>query len=201
MPTLQLHQLRVAGVAKVIVNQFKDPIDKDSVLLACLFHDMGNIIKSDLSIFPEFLQPEGLEYWQGVKNEFLEKYGPDEHAATITIAKEAGLPVAALHCIERIGFSHATENDQDNVMEYKVCNYVDMRVGPYGVLSMNDRIIEGQKRYAGKKHSIAGAKFDSLVQSLENIEKVIFGKTDLKPEDVNNEKVNNLIEELRKTEI
>ena len=74
MPTLQLHQLRVAGVAKIIADSFNGEIDKESIVLACLFHDMGNIIKFDLKNFPEYNQPEGIEYWQKVQSEFLEKY-------------------------------------------------------------------------------------------------------------------------------
>ena len=71
MPNLQLHQLRVASVAKIIAENFKEKLDKESIVIACLFHDMGNIIKFNFSYFTEFLKPEGLEYWQAVKNEYI----------------------------------------------------------------------------------------------------------------------------------
>ncbi len=47
MPTLQQHQLRVAGVAKQICDSISEPIDKEVVVDVCLVHDMGNIIKFD----------------------------------------------------------------------------------------------------------------------------------------------------------
>ncbi len=57
LPLLQLHQLRVAGVAKLITESITIPVDAQAVVLACLFHDMGNIIKADFTYFPEALQP------------------------------------------------------------------------------------------------------------------------------------------------
>ena len=73
-PALQLHQFRVTGVALQIIGSIDVAVDADSIIVACLLHDMGNIIKFNLDYFPEFLEPEGLEYWQYVQNEFIEKY-------------------------------------------------------------------------------------------------------------------------------
>jgi len=73
MPSLSLHQLRVAAVAKLICDSFKERIDTNNVVLACLYHDMGNIIKFDLNYFPEFTKPEGLEYWQKIKEDYIKK--------------------------------------------------------------------------------------------------------------------------------
>jgi len=67
MPELARHQLRVAGVAQTIVQACQERLDEDSIVTACLLHDMGNILKFDLTRFPEFLQPEGLDYWQQVQ--------------------------------------------------------------------------------------------------------------------------------------
>ena len=69
MPTLQLHQLRVAAVARLVCDHLTHPINTRDVILACLFHDMGNIIKSNLNHFPEFCEPEGTAYWEKVKAE------------------------------------------------------------------------------------------------------------------------------------
>ena len=77
MPQLQLHQLRVAGVASIIVDNFQEKLDKDAIVSAALLHDMGNIIKFNLNFFPDALEPEGLDHWQSVKDEFILKYGPD----------------------------------------------------------------------------------------------------------------------------
>lgn len=197
MSTLQLHQLRVAGVAKIIADSFNGDIDKDSIVLACLFHDMGNIIKSDLNYFPEFLKPQGLEYWQKVKDEFIEKYGSEEHNATELIVKEFGLHDKAFDAFRHMGFSNATRNEQGDSFVNKICNYSDMRVSPYGVIPMEERIEEGHKRYQGRSHSIASGNFDNLANSMRNMEKQIFSNCSVSPEDITDEKVNSLIPELR----
>ena len=69
MPNLQLHQLRVAAVGKLISEHFTVPVNVRDVVLACLFHDMGNILKFDLTQFPEFREPQGILYWEEVKKE------------------------------------------------------------------------------------------------------------------------------------
>ena len=86
-PALQLHQLRAAGVARILCEHHPGVKDTKSPVIACLFHDMGNIIKFDLDALPAFLEPQGLSYWQGVKDEYIAKYGTDEHIATYAICR------------------------------------------------------------------------------------------------------------------
>src|SRR3989344_7719535 len=99
MPSLQLHMFRVTSVAQIICESLGENVilvseahpesgswtsqddAKNNILSACLLHDMGNILKFNLDLFPEFLQPEGKEYWQKVKDSFEKKYGKDEHEA------------------------------------------------------------------------------------------------------------------------
>jgi len=135
MRGLQDHMLRVAAVASMICDNFDEPLPKEKIILACLLHDMGNIIKSDLSYFPDFLQPEGLEYWQGVQNEYFEKYGRDEHEATIKIIKELNLAVDIIPAVNGFKFSLLCDHCQGNNFVNKILNYVDNRVDPHGVVS------------------------------------------------------------------
>jgi hypothetical protein len=162
---------------------------------------MGNIIKSDFSRFPEFLQPEGLKYWQGVKDAYIKKYGVDEHLATEIIAKELGLPLETISCLKHTGFSNAIRNKNSNSFENKICNYADMRVGPNGVMSMDDRIQEGRERYKGRIHTIVGDNFEAQVQALKNIEKEIFGKINIRPDQITDDNIKEIIEELRNYKI
>jgi hypothetical protein len=197
MPGLQLHQLRVASVAKIICENFDQKIDTENIVLACLFHDMGNIIKSELSRFPEFLEPQGIEYWQKVKEEYIQKYGADEHKATQVIAQEIKLPTKAFEYLQRIGFSNLSKNELDLELSFKICSYADMRVGPYGVISIEDRLIDGQKRYAGRLHTVNTGKFEPLAQSLRNIEEFLFQHCSLKPEEINDEEIKGIMEKLK----
>src|SRR3989338_7998938 len=109
MPSLQMHQLRVAAVGKLICEHFNKPVNKKDVVLACLFHDMGNILKFELAMFPEFTEPEGVDYWESVKDKYRKKYGDDEHSATQEIMREIGLPKGIIDLMEGIGFSKVSE--------------------------------------------------------------------------------------------
>src|SRR3989344_4139901 len=146
MPSLQLHQLRVASVAKLICGSFTKPVNEKEVVLACLFHDMGNILKFDLTVFPEFVEPEGLKYWQKVQEEYRAKYGSDQHEASLKIARGLGLSDAVLLCIDSVAFSKAERTFAEGSWEQKICEYADTRVSPSGVLSLRDRLEEGRKR-------------------------------------------------------
>lgn len=198
MPNLQEHMLRVSAVASLICGNFTEPLPREEIISTCLFHDMGNVIKFDFTAFPkQFYEPEGPEYWQKVKEDYIKKYGSNEHVATEIISQEAGLPPASLAFLQDIGFSNATKNLLGGSFGSMICIYADMRVGPYGVISMEERIEEGHTRYQKREHSMASDNFDSLVESLRKIEAQIFSKCKIKPEDINNDTVKPVILELR----
>jgi hypothetical protein len=197
MPNLQDHMLRVAAVAFLICDGFNEPIEKEEIISACLLHDMGNIIKFNLEHFPESLEPKGLDYWTKIKEKYIEKYGKDDHVATKIIAKEIGVSNNIIELIEYVGFFKATINEFEKLFKYKICNYSDMRVCPYGVLSLRERISEAHGRYKDRKHSISSDSFESLSLSFHNMEKQIFLKCKIKPEDINNETISSVVLELK----
>ncbi|MBI4079915.1 HD domain-containing protein [Candidatus Kaiserbacteria bacterium] len=202
MPSLQLHQLRVAAVAKLICEYFKKPVNAHDVVLAALFHDMGNILKFDLGkTFPEFLEPEGLEYWQKVKDEFKKRYGSDQHEASLKIAREIGLSAMVVRCVDAVAFAKAEATLQYGLWEEKICEYADTRVGPRGVLPVVERLEEGRKRYEGRSINSGVTepreRFDQLVKAELEIERLIFANTRIKPEDINDAAVEPVIEQLR----
>ena len=99
--------------------------------------------------------------------------------------------------MKSIGFSNATKNEIQEFFEQKIASYSDMRVGPYGVLPMEERISEGHKRYEGRKHSVASGNFEALSQSFRNMEKQIFSKCKIKPEDINDETIKPIFSKLK----
>jgi HD superfamily phosphodiesterase len=202
MSNLQLHQLRVAAVAKKISDNLVTQIDKAAVVEACLLHDMGNIIKFDLDYFPQFLEPEGLEYWQKVKNEFIDKYGKDEHEATLEIVRGIGASRQVLECIDSIGFNKIKNSYFDGSIEQKVCNYSDMRVGPDGVVTIYERLTDGKKRYEHrKKYLVGGSVRKEILKELEELEDQILSKPKIQPSDITDESIEPLIKQLRTYEI
>ena len=205
MPSLQLHQLRVASVAKLICSNFTKPVNEKDVVLACLFHDMGNIIKSEITYFPEFAEPEGVEYWEKVKAEFVAKYGPDHHVAGATIAREIELPPRAVELIEGIGYSKLDAIVSSADWDQKIAEYSDTRVGPRGVLSLEGRLAEGRTRYletaTSRPHYDTESGFEKLAQTAGELERQVAGCMRIMPSDIKDASIAPFIEKLRNYEV
>lgn len=199
MKNLAQHQLRVAAVAKLICDNCNIGVTTDDVVKACLVHDMGNILKFDLLKFPEFLEPEGLEYWENVREELKEHYNTnDEHVATVEIAREIGVSQSVMECLSSIGFSKTTQAVNDSNFNHKICNYVDQRVAPYGVVSIEGRMEDGRKRYANSaRASVNALNFEVIANDLKTLENQIFEHIRIKPEDITDEAIKPITEELK----
>lgn len=204
MPQLEEHMLRVAGVADVILeNLILAPAlserERGEVVLACLLHDIGNIVKFDFSVFPETTVEKGLEYWQKIKAETIEKYGADSHTATHNMLKEFGVLERVLELVDSIGFSQAKENMESQDFAKKICAYADMRVLPRGVGSLEERMQDLRVRY--KNHPEGAHNREVFEQSLREIEKQIFMHCKLRLEEITEEKIKEKIEQLKNWEI
>lgn len=186
MPALQLHQLRVAAVGKLIGDNALFDVDTQSVVLAGLFHDMANIIKSELTVFPEFTEPEGIGHWQRVKDEMIAKYGKDEHRAAAAIANEIGLPDQVRTLIDHIGFSKMEWIRDHASLEQKIAEYADLRISPHGVVSMRARLEESKLRYTHKHPDLPRSEetYERLFAAAVDIELQIFQQTAIGPDDV-----------------
>lgn len=195
MPSLQVHMLRVAGVAQILVEHCPVPVDKDELITACLLHDMGNIAKFDLERFPEFLLPEGLTFWQQVKDEFVNKYGANPHHATIAITDELGVSQRVRELIDAIGFNQARHNYESSDFSRKIAAYSDMRVAPQGVTSLEDRLADALIRYGspGKKNT-----FHYVMRAfLRKIESQLESESSIKMKQISESMVNPLFNQLR----
>src|SRR3989344_1636847 len=202
MPSLQLHMLRVAAVVKIISNNINQPTDTSSMITACLLHDMGNILKFDLQIFPEFLAPQGKTYWQQVKDEFHKKYGSDEHQATITIAHELGVNQRVIELIEAVGFTHAKDNFLSQDLAKKIVIYADMRVHPQGVVSLEARLKDGHQRFQLQKAKEEREDyFEKMADYLKKIEQQIFIDCRIAPPEIIDKLISPIIETLRQVVI
>ena len=199
-PALQLHQFRVTGVALQIIGSIDVAVDADSIIVACLLHDMGNIIKFNLDYFPEFLEPEGLEYWQNVQNEYIEKYGRDEHQATLAIARELGMSEEVVANIDAVGFPNWCIASEHEDWNRKICVYADIRVAPKSVVSLEERLEDGMKRYGGKYPELETKRFE-LYDCIRDIESQIFSHMTITPSDITDASIASRIEALKNFEI
>jgi hypothetical protein len=160
---------------------------------------MGNIIKSDPSYFPEFVVPEGLQYWERVKQDFVDRYGNDAQTANISIAREIGLSEDIVALIDAADFSRSAEICATSSWELKLLQYADMRVGPHSVLPLGERLSEGRARYAARKIEIfdSDEAFEKFSRLAHEFERRIFFETTIKPDCITDATVEPLFEQLR----
>jgi putative nucleotidyltransferase with HDIG domain len=193
MPNLVKHQMRVAAVAMQVCDSFDLEIDKDSIIKACLLHDMGNIIKFKLDNFPEWNEPEGLEYWEKVKSEYILKYGENEHHASLNIAQKLGVSTHIQTLIDSVDSSHIEDIFKENDFSKKICIYADNRVTPNGVVSTEEHGLEAQKRYMNHPQAFSEENRLFFNTNIFLIETQIFSHTNIKPEDINDESIKDLV--------
>ena len=195
---LQAHMLRVAAVAQMICdNLTEEVVNKKDLIVACLLHDMGNVVKFNLNYFPEFNEPEGLEYWQNVQNEFCGKYGIKDHEATVKIMEEIGIKQHIVSVVGGMNFLHFCKFRDGDDFTSKILNYADNRVSPFGVVSYDERMEEARNRYEHRPDFSVGSERDKLYSCGKDIEQQIFSKCKIKPEDITDESVAPIISSLQ----
>jgi hypothetical protein len=195
---LQLHQLRVASVAKVLAESYKkESLPIDVIVKACLLHDMGNIVKFKLEQFPDFFEPEGIDYWEKIQKEFIEKYGNDDHKATLAVVHDIGVSDEVSKYVDHI-IGDRIEAITDPIVGIVIGKYADVRVGPHGMLSLHDRLNDFRARYVGR---VSDEYVDNAIKVFEKAEEDIFKEINLKSEEITDELIEPIIEELKKIEL
>lgn len=203
MPQLQEHMFRVAGVAHLLCGNFTLEVDTENVIKAALLHDMGNIVKFDFSLFPEIVAEKGLEYWENVKKQTAEKYGANTHTVTFNIIKDIGASERILELADSVGFSQAEDNMELKDFGKKICHYADARVGPYGVISLEERLNDLRRRYENRRISLAKntKEREGFEEALRQIEKQIFAHCKIRPEEITEESIRPFVEKLKNWEM
>ena len=194
MPNLQEHMFRVAAVASLICDNFNESLPNEEIITACLLHDMGNTIKFKWDSPLGLLEPK-LEYWKKVQSEYIEKYGENVHEATLSILKELKLD-KIVSIVE--SFNNDNPYDSDNILKnnswvIKICLYSDERVAPFGVSSIEDRLIENRKRLENRGILMSEEKYIFIKNSLLELEQQIFTKCKIKPSDITDEAISSLV--------
>lgn len=175
-------------------------IDRDSIIKACLLHDMGNIVKFDFEVthrlYPGLFEaPKDREFWEKVQSEFLKEYSSNSHEATINIIIELGVSQRIRELVDCVGFDQGKDNAQSADFSKKICAYSDMRVGPKGVVSLEERMVDLRVRYKNRREGVH--KRDEFENSLREIEKQIFAHCKIRPEEITNESIKEKLEVLR----
>jgi hypothetical protein len=190
-------------VAKQVCDGHNAPVDAEVVVTACLLHDMGNILKFTFDSPDEWFEPEGKDYWRKVQREIAKQYDTwDEHKLSLIIAKELGVKPEVLVCIESIDFGKTLETLARPEIEPKICDYADLRVTPYGVVSLDERLEEGNKRYKDRPDKwLADDVREKILQACHDNEASLFASSKLKPEDITDKTTAPIVEQLKAYEI
>lgn len=194
---------RVAAVGLLLVEHLKPQVDLDIDIVTkeLLLHDMGNILKIPVmgnSLFSEMKQKTLVK----IQEDFAQKYGKEEHVATLTIAREIGVPEKVIHILENTGSSklYLTVDSEDWYL--KVCSYADFRVSPKGIVSITERFDEIIQRYSGREHVLADIeKTEKKKQLALVLEKQIQEKSSMSLDDITDDNIASIVEVMRNYEI
>lgn len=154
-PNLRQHHYRVAGVALFILDRWRGPkLDRNLVKAVALLHDLGNLVKYDLSPrFAHLLNDKGnnVDYWVSLQREMIRKYGSNDYEATLGIANDLKLNRKTMKTLENLVKSSPEEIIHSGGWELKTILYADVRVSPYGVVSLPERLNEWCNRYKDRE--------------------------------------------------
>jgi len=166
MPQLREHQLRVGGIVRLLTD------DHDSIITA-LVHDMGNIVKFDLD--RPYTKINDAIKWKIEQEHVRKTYGRDAHEATFAILREAGLDNYNIYLRDE---GRAYDNESLDIDFFANMSkpalftlYGDMRVSIEGVVSMQERIEDLERRYgAPRAESKWANKLEEYIQSSASID-------------------------------
>jgi hypothetical protein len=194
-PWLQLHMKRTAEFAEIICDNFELDVNKDDIIARNLLHDLGNVIKMKLDTdFSKKLAKDsgdekGMDFWKEVQRKIIAKYGKDELEATRKMVREINANENIIELIENAEFFKNVETLKSTEWERKICAYSDQRIGPYGILELDERYEEHKNRYKRDKEYHSKLRMDCFEAGLE-IEKEIKKHIKLK---LGNETINQIL--------
>lgn len=163
IPTiLQKHMLRTAKIVVYIKNYWiESNIDWNNLTKAALLHDLGNVVRlkidSNLNIGGE----------EKIQKEMAAKYGTDDHEATRMMLREIKADSKIIDWILSKSFANAEEIAESNIWENKILLYADMRVTPFGVGTLQERIDELKQR---RKKLAEETTFNSKIEACRKLE-------------------------------
>jgi hypothetical protein len=201
---LQEHLYRVTAVGLTIVRALSDtcPMNERLITSTLLLHDMGNILKFDLSSTTSGFSETERARLQTLQDEYRSLYGKNEHEATIAIAHELNMSSDVIDLLERASSDkmHAIVHERDWPAMLAV--YADMRVSPSGIVSVNERMDDLLERYKRRAHPLSLSDMIELLRtSTLEAESLLQAHARIDLAAIDDESVAVLLNELRKYEL
>lgn len=167
---LQHHMLSVTSlICEIRDHWIGESVDWNDLITAGLLHDLGNVIKFDLDKYPDLLGDElpRIDFWRQEQVELIKKYGNDDHEATEKMLDELGVETRVRDIIQTKSFGKIRNTATLNDWLPKILQYCDLRVSPYGLMGLDDRMEEIKERY--EKYA-SRPDFDEMVLAAKSIE-------------------------------
>lgn len=188
---LQKHMYTTAALGMIICDHWTGPtIQKDNVIQALLLHDLGNLIKFDLSETAHILD-ESLftPYWRSLQAQQKKMYGQDAHTATLNMVRKCIQNETIMALIDGMDTTYLEKIAQGSV-EQQICEYADLRVTPTGLTSLTERLADIKKRYSHSSPEWANeVHFAQSLQFAEMIENTLQKNTDIDITEIPSEKI------------
>lgn len=191
-----LHMKKVAAVGVFIAQKIKahgEEIDVKSVRQGALLHDimkLSDFKDIKMEYFRETPTQDDLDFWRKLIDTY-HVYGHE--VAGYKILKALGEEKLAL-IVKKHRFASLTDHDpeeQPQTWEEKLVYYADKRVAGDKIVSIEERIADGQRRYFPNGN--IPPEDEVIKKHLRELEQKICQKAKIKPEDVREENVAGLV--------
>lgn len=187
---VQRHMIMVASVAKTIIDsRCWSNIDWRIVLKWALLHNIGQIAKMDFYWPHHHFYKDNMEYWSKKKVEMMNQYWSKIEDMTHSMLSELWIDNSILSLIENVGIKTYLNNNnaQTNLsIERSIIRYSDMRVCPTGIVSLEERLLDWQKRYSHEKRS-KEENFATIIKNAKSEEELLFSWSVIQPENITDE--------------
>jgi hypothetical protein len=147
-PNIRLHGKRVADVCAFIGREFEDQVDMNMLVFGAVIHDFQKMVgklQIELKYFKEPPSYQDMDTW---REQTIKHQGLDHANAASNELMELGYPEKLAILVFKHDYSRIDDPDlAPRTLEEKILFYADKRVLHHGVVSLDERFVDGEKRY------------------------------------------------------
>jgi hypothetical protein len=193
---LQEHMLRVAALAKIITNSWtKNVLDVNSIIKTCTLHDTAKPMTFDISKQAVYgATPEEIKKLKKLQSLLRSKYGQVEHDAVIEMYKDLKMEPNCIRLIKNFEWIYIPRLIDENDLESLICIYCDMRMGPKGILGLQERLDDLKARMGSEQ-------YEEDVKNGKMLEPIITKNVNINLNSITDDNLNSLFLELSNLEI
>jgi hypothetical protein len=162
---LQQHMLRVASLVKIILDHWTGQnLDSGAIVQACILHDIAKPMNFDLAKQAQFgMSQTEIDSLGKLQHRLKSTYGDNEHEATVGICREISCSAKAVKIVNDLEWSYIPSLLSKNDFESLIPIYGDMRIGPNGILTLQQRFDDLRARTDENGNEQNGLQLEKVV--------------------------------------